>query len=100
MVCVKMLWTYLIQSEFYFFICCNDNFMLLNKLMLKYQDAYGIDNNFITANKENFLLLREYFRKNAQVYQYLYTTRYPKYFCRIDNRRVKSKLAFELAFAG
>ena len=100
MICVKMLWTYLIQSEFYFFNCRNDNFMLLNKLMLKYQDAYGIANNFITANKEHFLLLREYFRKNAQVYQYLYATRYPKYICRIDNRRVMSKLAFELAFAG
>ena len=68
MVCAKMLWTFLIPSEFYFAICRNDNFMVLNKLTLKYQEAYTIVNNVITADNKHFPKLKEYFIKNALVY--------------------------------
>ena len=74
--------------------------MVLNKLTLKYQETYDIVNNFVAADNKHFPFLREYLKKNAEVYQYLYAMLYPKYFCRIDNRGVKSKLAFDLVFAG
>ena len=54
----------------------------------------------ITADNKHFSALKEYFRKNAQVYQYLYAMLHPKYFCRVDNPEVKSKLAFDLTFGG
>ena len=45
-------------------------------------------------------MLKEYFRKNASLYQYFYSTLFPKDFCRVDDYVVKSKLAFEVAHAG
>ena len=35
----------------------------VNKLTLKYQNAYEILNNFITEYNQNFLRLKEYFKK-------------------------------------
>ena len=71
--------------------------------MLKWQ-FYGIKGRvlllIITAGNKHFSALKEYFRKNAQVYQYLYAILHPKYFCRVDNPGVKSKLAFDLTFGG
>ena len=48
----------------------------------------------------NFLSLKEYFKKNALLYQYIYSTLFPKYFSRVDDYGIKSKLAFEMAHAG
>ena len=36
----------------------NDNFHALNKLTLKYQNAFDILNNFISEDNNNFLLLK------------------------------------------
>ena len=44
--------------------------------------------------------LKECFKKNAILFQYVYSTLFWKYFCRIDDYGVKSKLAFEVAHAG
>ena len=52
------LWNYLVPYEFYIYICRNDNFHALNKLTLKYQNAFDILNNFISEDKNNFLLLK------------------------------------------
>ena len=46
--CVRMLWTYLVPNESYIFICKRDNFNVLNKLSLKYQNAYEFVNYFIS----------------------------------------------------
>ena len=64
-----MLWTYLVPNEFYIFICKNDNFIVLNKLSLKYQNASEIANDFIVENNEDFLKLKEYFKRNVLIYQ-------------------------------
>ena len=49
------------------FIYQNDNFMALNKLTLKYQEAYNIVNNFITADNKHFPLLLEHFKKECAI---------------------------------
>ena len=67
---------------------------------MKYQNAFDILNNFILEDNNNFLMLKEYFRKNVSLYQYFYSTLFPKDFCRVDDYVVKSKLAFEVAHAG
>ena len=94
------MWNYLIPNKFYIYICRSDNFIALNKLSLKYQNAFDILNNFILEHNNNFLLLKECFKKNALLYQYIYSTPFPKYFCRVDDYGIKSKLAFEVAHAG
>ena len=91
-----MLWTYLIPSEFYIFICKHDNFNLLNKLSLKYQNASEIVHDFIVENNEHFLKLKEYFKRNAYVYQYIYTVLFQKYFCGVEDYGVKSKVVLIL----
>ena len=98
---VNTLWNYLVPNKFYIYICTNDNFITLNKLSLKYQHAFDILNNFILEdNLRNIQLLKEYPKKNDLLYQYIYSTLFPKYFCRVDDYCVKSKLAFEVAHAG
>ena len=95
-----MLWNYLVQNEFYIYICRNDKFILLNKLSLKYQNAFDIVNNFILEENNNFALVKDFLKKNALLYQYIYSNPFPKYFCRIDDYGVKSKMAFKVAYAG
>ena len=68
--------------------------------MLKYQNAFDISNNFILEDNNNFLSLKEYFKKNDLLYQYIYSTLFSKYFCRVDDYGIKSKLAFEVAHVG
>ena len=68
--------------------------------MLKYQNAFDILNNFILEDNNNFLLLKEYFKKNPLLYQYIYSALFLKYFSRVDDYSIKSKLAFEVAHAG
>ena len=96
----ETLWNYLIPNKFYIYICRNDNFIALHKLSLIYQNAFDILNSFILEDSDNFLLLKEYFKKNALLYQYIYTAVFLKYFCRADYYSIKSKLAFEVAFVG
>ena len=56
-------------------------------------------NNFITEDNNNFLRLKEYFKQNALMFQYVYSTLFPKYFCRVDDYSKKNKLAFGVAHA-
>ena len=93
-----MLWTYLIPNEFYIFIRKNDNFIVLKKLSLKYQNASEIVNDFIVEDNEHFPKLKEHFKRNSLIYQYIYASVFPKYFCRVENYNVKSKLAFDIAY--
>ena len=44
--------------------------------------------------------LKEYFKRNAHIYLYIYAALFPKYFCRADDYGVKSKVAFDIAYAG
>ena len=73
---------------------------MLNKLSLKYQNAFDIVNNFILEENNNFMLLKDFSKKNALLYQYLYSNLFLKCFCKIDDYGVKSKMAFEVAYAG
>ena len=93
-----MLQIYLVPNEFYIFICKHGNFNVLNKLSLKCENASGIINDFIVEHNEHFPGLKEYFRTNAQVYQYIYALLFSKYFYRVDDYGVKSKVAFEIAY--
>ena len=97
---VKMLWNYLILYKFYIYICRNDDFIVWNKLSLKYQNTFDIINNFILEENNNFMLFKEFFKKNALLFQYIYSDIFLKYFCRRDDYGVKSKMAFKAAYAG
>ena len=55
---VLTLWNYLIPCKFYIYICRNDDFIELNKLSLKYQNAYDFFDTLTT-----FLNSKDFFKK-------------------------------------
>ena len=75
---VEALWNCFMPSDFYIFICRSEHFMTLNKISLKYQTAYEIITKFI---KEGGLAqLKCFFKNNAFIYQFVYSTLFAKYF--------------------
>ena len=83
-------------SDFYIFICRSENVLVLNKISLRYQTVAEIVSKF--ANKGGLLLLKHFFKQNAFIYQLVYSTLFPKYFCRIDDQAIQSQCSSELAF--
>ena len=93
---VEALWNYFTPSDFYIFICKSEHFTTLKKILLKYQIAYEIITKFIEEG--GLAQLRSFFKNDAFIYQFVYSTLFTKYFCRIDNKAIESKCCFELAF--
>ena len=87
---VETLWNYLVPNELYIYICRNDNFIELNKLTWKYQNAHKTLKNFITGEKNNFLRLKSFLKKNLLTFQYVYSVLFPKYFCRVDDYCIRN----------
>ena len=56
-------------------------------------------NSFVAENIKNFLKLKYFFRKNVLMFEYVYSSLFPKYFCRVDAYGIKNKLAFAVAHA-
>ena len=42
--------------------------------------------------------LTTFFKQNANIYQFIYSTLFPKHFCRIDNDAIQSRFIFETVF--
>ena len=93
---VEVLWKCFMPSDFYTFICKSEHFTTLNKILLKHQTAYEISTKFIEEG--GLAQFRCFFKNNAFFYQFVYSTLYPKYFCRIDNKAIEGKCCFELVF--
>ena len=56
-------------------------------------------NSFVAENIKNFLKLKYFFRKNVLMFEYVYSSLFPKNFCRVDAYGIKNKLAFAVAHA-
>ena len=93
---VETLWTCFIPNEFYFYICQGENYQLLNKITLKYNTAYKIVCDYVNQYRINSLTT--FFKQYANAYQFVYSTLFPKYFCRNDNDTIQSRCVFETAF--
>ena len=57
-----------------------------NKIVCDCVNQYGINS------------LTTFFKQYANVYHFIQSTLFPKYFCRIDNDAVQSRCVFETAF--
>ena len=79
-----------------YFICKSQHFTTLNKILLKYQTGYEIITKFI--EEDGLAQLKSFFKNNTFIYQFVYSTLFPKYFCRIGDKAIESKCCFELAF--
>ena len=92
----QTLWTCFTPNKFYFYICQGENYQLLNKITLKYNTANKIVCDYVSPYGMNSLTA--FFKQNANVYQFIYSTLFPKYFCRFDNDAMQSRCIFETAF--
>ena len=93
---IETLWTCFIPNKFYFYICERENYQLLNKITLKYNTANKIVCDYVNQYKINSPMT--FFKQYTNVYQFVYSTLFPKYFCRIDNDAIQSRCFLETAF--
>ena len=96
---VNVLWTYLLPSTLYNFICKDNNVKILNKTNAKFQHAVEIINQFIEdetvgSQIEQFNTLKEYLIKYSKLYQFVFGNLFPRYFGKIDNYGIQSKIEF------
>ena len=87
------LWQLQIPDDFYVFICRPENYKILNKLKLKFQETSKIVKSFVN-DFVGYQQLQTSFKENAKVIQYVYANLFPRYFCRIDDYGVGCKLEF------
>ena len=95
--CVEALWQLQIPNDFHVFICRPENYMILNKLKLKFQEISKIVKAY-ADDLVGYQLLQTSFKQNAKVIQYAYANLFPRYFCRIDDYGVGCKLEFDSVY--
>ena len=71
-----------IPQECCCYIYLKDSYLILNHLQINFQKANTIVKNFIKENILYLDLLKSYLAENAKIYQYLYSTLYPKFYSR------------------
>ena len=93
---VETLRTCFIPNEFYFYICQGEHCQLPNKITLKCNTANKIVYDYVNQFGKNSETT--FFEQSANVYQFIYSTFFPNYFCRIDNDAIQSRCVFETVF--
>ena len=96
---VNTLWTFLMPSNLYTYICQSENMKTLNKIKIKYQDAKDILLDFLKEESNNnddvaFNVLSSFLEKNAILYQFLYGNLFPKCFSRVNDYGIRAKTLF------
>ena len=94
---VEALWQLQIPNDIYDFIFRPENYKILNKLKLKFQETYKIVKTY-ADDIIGYQQLQTSFQQNAKVIQYVYANLFPRYFCRIDNYGVGCKLEFDSVY--
>ena len=77
---VEELWQLQIPNDFYAFICRPENYKILNKLKLKFQETTEIVKTY-ADDLVDYQQLQTSFNQNAKVIQYVYANLFPRRFC-------------------
>ena len=94
---VEALWQLQIPNDFYVFICRPENYKILNKLKLKFQETSEIVKTY-ADDLIGYQQLQTSFKQNTKVIQYAYANLFLRYFCRIDDYDVGCKLEFDSVY--
>ena len=97
---VNTLWTFLMPSNLYTYICQSENMKTLNKIKIKYQDAKDILLDFLKEESNNnddvgFNVLSSFLEKDAILYQFLYGNLFLKCFSRVNDYGIRAKTLFD-----
>ena len=100
---INVLWSYLMPGTLYNFICREDNFKILNKVKLKFNEVNEIiklflEDETISSQKQQFNTLKNYLIENAKLYQFIYANLFPRCFARVDDYGVQSKTKFNVHY--
>ena len=91
---VNTMWNLMMPAALYNFIYQEENFKTLNKLKLKFQDSNEIIETFLDDNSQ-IEILKDYLKKYAKSYQFLYGNLFPKYFAIIYDYSIECKTNFD-----
>ena len=94
---VEALWQLQILNIFYVFICRPENYKILNKLKLKFQETSKIIKTY-ADDLVGYQQLQTSFKQYAKVVQYVYANLFPRYFNRLDDYSVGCKLEFDCVY--
>ena len=94
---VEALWQLQILNDFYVFICRTENYKVLNKLKIKFQETSEIAKTY-ADDLIGYQQLETCFKQNAKECQYAYANLFPRYFCQMDDYSVGCKLEFDSVY--
>ena len=91
---VYMLWRECIPSEFYRYICQDDNFKYLNGRDVNQSGVFEIVGKFIDQKKDNLRLLQVNLATYKDIYQYVYAHVFPEIYSTTEKRGIDLKSNF------
>ena len=95
---VYMLWRECIPSEFYRYICPDENFKYLNGRDVNQSGICEIIGNFIDQKKDNLQLLQSNLTSCKDIYQYVYVHVFPEIYSTTEKRGIDLKSNFHILF--
>ena len=93
---VYMLWRECIPSEFYRYICQDENFKYLNGRDVNQSGVLEIVRNFIDQTKDNLRLLQENLANYKDIYQYIYAHVFPEIHSTTEKHGIDLKSNFHI----
>ena len=95
---IYMLWRECVPSEFYRYICQDDNFKYLNGRDVSQQGVLEIVGKFIDQNKENLCMLQKSLAHYKDIYQYVYSHVFPEIYSTSKKRGIDLRSNFHIMF--
>ena len=93
-----MLWRECILSEFYRYICQDENFKYLNGKDVNQSGVLEIVENFIDKKIYNLRMLQVNLANYKDIYQYVYAHVFPEIYLATEKRRIDLKSNFHILF--
>ena len=95
---VHMLWRECIPTEFYRYICQDENFKYLNGQDVSQPGVLEIVGTFIDQHKNNLRMLQKNHANYKGIFQYVYSHVFPEIYSTTEKRRIDLKSNFHILF--
>ena len=95
---IYMLWREWIPVEFYRYICQEDNFKYLKGQDVTQPGVLEIMGKFIDQHKDNLRMLQKNLANYKDIFQYVYSHRFPEIYTMSETRGVDLKSNFHILF--
>ena len=93
---IYMLWKECMPTKFYRHICKEKNFLYLNSKNVLQPKLLEIITDFINERDDNFKALRKNLSSHKNIFQYVYSSVFPKIYCSTEKRGFDLKINFHI----